>query len=86
MQHPDLKTMLLLPNITLTLTWITMIFAAYISWTEEEIGEDGMALESFESSDDGGSVNFKLKETSRDNIDNPKYSIWQKWKWYTLIY
>jgi hypothetical protein len=49
-----------LPNITLFLAWVTLIFGSYISWTEEEMGEDGMALESVESSNDNDSVNFKL--------------------------
>lgn len=80
------ESLLLLPNITLFCAWITLIFGAYISWTEEETGEDGMALESVESSDDGESVNFKLKETSREGIENPKYSPFQKWKWYTFLY
>jgi hypothetical protein len=79
------ETLFLLPNISLFLTWLTMIFATYISWTEEETGEDGMALESVESSDDAESINFKLKEED-DGIENPKYSLFQKWKWYTLLY
>ena len=80
-----METLFLLPNISLFLTWLTMIFATYISWTEEETGEDGMALESVESSDDAESINFKLKEED-DGIENPKYSLFQKWKWYTLLY
>ena len=69
-----METLFLLPNISLFLTWLTMIFATYISWTEEETGEDGMALESVESSDDAESINFKLKEED-DGIENPKYSL-----------
>ena len=70
-----METLFLLPNVSLILNWLTMIFATYISWTEEETGEDGMALESVESSDDGASINFKLKEESREGMENPKYSI-----------
>jgi hypothetical protein len=40
-----------LPNISIGLTWITMIFATYISLTEEEFGEDGLDMESSENED-----------------------------------
>ena len=36
-------------NISIGLTWVTMIFATYISWTEEEAGEDGLELQSSDS-------------------------------------
>jgi hypothetical protein len=56
-----------MPNISIGLTWVTMIFATYISWTEEQAGEDGLDILSSESEgDDASSLQFKKLETSSD--------------------
>jgi hypothetical protein len=67
--------LLLLPNVSLGLTWLCFVFAAFISWTEEELGEDGMELESGSDDDDKSSVQFKLKNSESDELNDPKYSI-----------
>jgi hypothetical protein len=43
--------MLTLPNIGLQLTLLVMVMAAYVSWTEEVSGEDGLELSDDESSE-----------------------------------
>jgi hypothetical protein len=76
---------MLMPTLSLYLTWFCTIIAAYISWTEEEEGEDGMELESDES-DEKVSVRFHMKKSPSDEEFDPKYSICLKWKWFTIFF
>jgi hypothetical protein len=82
--------MLTLPNIGLQLTLLVMVMAAYVSWTEEVSGEDGLELSDDESSE-GINQNmdgtFAL-ETSIDDGEGskPKYHLFVVWKWFTLLY
>ena len=79
------ELLMLLPNISLIVTTISFVFAAYISLIEEELGEDGMEMDS-ESEENAEKPRF-LMETSRDpSFVAPKYSAFQKWKFYTILY
>ena len=79
-----------LPNIGLQLSVLTILMAAYVSWTEETTGEDGMQLSDEESSDEaqrnvGGMF---VLETSIDDGEGvkPKYHFFVVWKWFTILY
>lgn len=75
-----------MPHISLTMTWLAMLLAAYTSFVEEEVGEDGLELES--SDDDAASqVLFRLQPFDSDQkTAHPKYSICNKWKWFQVFF
>lgn len=82
--------MMTLPNISMILSLLTFLIAAYVSWTEEKPGEDGLELSDEESSDEennnkGGQF---VLETSIDDGEGgkPKYYIFVAWKWFTTLY
>ena len=77
-----------LPNLTLILSLISFVLAYYISFTEEEIGEDGLDLDSEQSETDPNATKprFQLDESKDPNFVHPKYKVFLKWKWYTLLF
>ena len=44
--------LLMLPNLGLILTLLTITIAAYVSWSHEVTGQDGMVLDNEESSEE----------------------------------
>ena len=44
--------LLMLPNLGLILTLLTIMIAAYVSWSHEVTGQDGMVLDNEESSEE----------------------------------
>lgn len=81
--------LLMLPNLGLILTLLTIMIAAYISWSEEVTGEDGMVLDNEESSEEVDKRNageFRLETSIDDGEEKPKYFIFAAWKWLTILY
>ena len=78
----------LIQEMSLVLSIFTFYLAAYISLTEEELGEDGLELDS----SDSGSIPrvsnpiFHLEMSKDPDFVPPKNHLWLKWKWFTVFY